>query len=264
MIKRTLIVIAAWCLAILLVAAMVTSLGYSFQEALLIGVLFLPGALASRFFLSKISFKKRQEGILNAVFVMVAILVLEIALVIFALIYIVWLRDPSQRLNLVFLTEETDFPSLLFNPVFLSFVLLLLVLGDYFLSEYLEKRFPSNQEPIRFISDRKPVKLQRDEILFIESNDREVTICATEGRRFRNKTGISQWEAILGNGFIRIHRSYLVRRTAISSVSAESLTAGGITLPVSRKYRDAVRQVHPPLIGPGRSEADGRVPQQKD
>ena len=85
MIKRTLIVIAAWCLAILLVAAMVTSLGYSFQEALLVGVLFLPGALAARFFLSKISFKKRQEGILNAVFVMVAILVLEIALVIFAL-----------------------------------------------------------------------------------------------------------------------------------------------------------------------------------
>ncbi len=63
-------------------------------------------------------------------------------------------------------------------------------------------------------------------------------VYATEGRRFRNKTGISQWESILGDGFVRIHRSYLVNRAAITSVGPDSLTASGQTLPISRKYRN--------------------------
>ena len=48
--KKTLIVFAAWMLAVVLIAALVVSMGFSFPEALLIGVLFLPGALAARFF----------------------------------------------------------------------------------------------------------------------------------------------------------------------------------------------------------------------
>jgi DNA-binding LytR/AlgR family response regulator len=65
-------------------------------------------------------------------------------------------------------------------------------------------------------------------------------VYATEGRRFRNKTGIAQWEALLGRDFVRIHRSYLVRRSAITKVSADSLIAAGTSLPISRKYRDGV------------------------
>ena len=105
------------------------------------------------------------------------------------------------------------------------------------MKHYLEKRFPIAKEPIRFVSDRRPASLLPEEILFIESNDKEVTVFATEGRRFRNKTGISQWESILGEGFVRIHRSYLVNRTFISDVGADSLLAAGKELPISRKYR---------------------------
>ncbi|MBR5019090.1 MAG: LytTR family transcriptional regulator [Bacteroidales bacterium] len=113
-------------------------------------------------------------------------------------------------------------PPTLFNPVFIAGVLTLLMLGD---------------EPIRFVSDRRPVLLLPEEILYIESNDKEVTVFATEGRRFRNRTGISQWESILGKGFVRIHRSYLVNRVCITSVGADSLCAAGTELPISRKYR---------------------------
>ena len=127
-----------------------------------------------------------------------------------------------------------------YNPVFIAGVLTLLILVDWALKRYLEKSFPAAREPIRFISDRKPVSLLPEEIRYIESNDKEVMVYATEGRRFRNKTGISQWESILGDGFVRIHRSYLVNRAAITSVGPDSLTAAGQTLPISRKYRNTL------------------------
>ena len=73
--KKTLIVVAAWLLAVVLIAALVVSMGFSFPEALLIGMLFLPGALAARFFLPKISFEPRRAGIRDSIFVLLGILV---------------------------------------------------------------------------------------------------------------------------------------------------------------------------------------------
>lgn len=77
-------------------------------------------------------------------------------------------------------------------------------------------------------------------MLYVESNDDITTVIATGGRRFRNKTPISQWEAILSPHFIRIHRSYLVNMTAITRVDGDLLYVEDIELPISRKYRDAV------------------------
>ncbi len=239
--KRPLIVIIAWLLAILLIAAMVVSMDFSFPEALLISVTFLPGALTARFFFSKISFENRREGIINACFVFLAILVVETALVLAADLYILWLREHTHGLfNIV---DGKQFPNTLFNPIFISLILTLLLVGDWALARLLEKRFPAAKEPVRFISERKPVSLLPEEILFIESNDKEVTVFATGGRRFRNRTGIAQWESLLGPDFVRIHRSYLVQRSAISQIGADSLIAAGTSLPISRKYRESVQSL---------------------
>ena len=240
--KRSLIVIAAWLVAILLVAAMVVSMGFSFPDALLIGAMFLPGAWAARFFLSKISFENRREGYLNAGFVFIAILVFEIALVMAADLYLLWLRNQAN--SLYGIVENNVFPGTLYNPVFISLVLTLLLVGDWALARLLEKRFPAAKEPVRFISERKPVSLLPEEILYIESNDKEVTVFATGGRRFRNRTGIAQWESLLGPDFVRIHRSYLVRRSTITQIGADSLIAAGTSLPISRKYRESVKSLH--------------------
>lgn len=118
--KKTLLVLGAWALAVLLIAVLVVSMGFSFAEALLIGVLFLPGALAARFFLSKIAFEPRSEGIRNVVFVLLAILVAETALIVLANIYILRLRDIHPW-------DYDGFSPTLFNPVFLAGVLMLLV-----------------------------------------------------------------------------------------------------------------------------------------
>ena len=232
--KKTLIVIAFWVAAVVLIALLVMSMGFTFPEALFISVQFLPGVLAARFLLSKISFKPRKTGIRDAVFVMLAILIAEIALVVMANIFIVHMRH-------LMWWQYDGYPETLFNPVFIGMILILLIIGDAALSRYLDKRYPAAQESIRFISDRRTVSLPKNEILYIESNDKEVTVYATEGRRFRNKTAIGQWEDLLGAGFLRIHRSYLVNIHFTSLATADTVSVAGTDLPISRKYKEDVR-----------------------
>ena len=64
---------------------------------------------------------------------------------------------------------------------------------------------------------------------------------ATDGRKFRNKTGITQWENLLGEDYIRVHRSFVVRKESVQETLSDSLTlADGTPIPVSRKYREIV------------------------
>ena len=110
--------------------------------------------------------------------------------------------------------------------------------GDYVLSRYLKSRFQHEPHPVTFTSDYRKVILDLSEILFVESRDTEVWVCATDGRKFRNKTGITQWENLIGE---EVHRSFVVRKESIQETLSDSLTlADGTSIPVSRKYREAV------------------------
>ena len=82
-----------------------------------------------------------------------------------------------------------------------------------------------------------------DDILYVESNDDATTIVASGGRRFKNYTPISQWEATLKPYFIRIHRSYLVNKSAVTRIDVDLLYIDDIQLPISRKYKEAVCEI---------------------
>ena len=143
--------------------------------------------------------------------------------------------------------SDHPYPSIagvLINPMFMAVVITLLCLGDWYLSGYLSAALPQDRT-VTFISDRHKVSLLPSEIIYVESNDREVSVVATEGRVFRNKTGISQWESILGDDFIRIHRSYIVNRASITSIDKEYVWMGETQLPISRKYYRSVQENYP-------------------
>jgi hypothetical protein len=227
--KRFLI-ISYWIVSILLVALVLTSVGYSFLEALFIGSMFLPGALAAKYFFPKV------KGVKDTVFVVLGILAGEMLLFLIAHYNIITFRKnlPYQ------VWEWPDIPQILTNPIFIALILTALAAGSYFFESWLDKKRPSKPAPITFTSDRKPVTLPTEEILYVESNDDITTVIATGDRRFRNKTPISQWEGILKPHFIRIHRSYLVNKDAISRVDGDLLYVDDIELPISRKYKDSV------------------------
>ena len=136
--------------------------------------------------------------------------------------------------------EWSEVPKLLVNPVFIAIMIGAFSVLNVLLEKWLDKKYPSGPKTITFLSDRKPVSLSETEILYSESNDSVTTVFATEGREFRNKTPISQWEATLGDKFVRIHRSYLINRSAVSSVEAGTVIVGDKQLPVSRKYKDKI------------------------
>lgn len=233
---KRLLIISYWIIAILLVAIILSSLGYRFLEALFIGTLFLPGALAAKFFFPKVDFKDRLAGIKDTVFIVLGILAGEILLFLLAHLYISLFRDnhPASYYDL------PDIPHILTNPVFIAVILTALAAGSHFFEAWLDKKRPEKPGPISFTSDRRPVTLTLDEILYVESNDDATTIVASGGRRFKNYTPISQWEAILVPHFVRIHRSYLVNKTSVTRIDVDLLYINDIQLPISRKYKDAI------------------------
>ncbi len=234
--KKILLIAAYWIVSIFVMATVLSSLGYRFSEALFLGTLFLPGALAAKFFLRKVDREDRKSRIKDTVFIVLGILVGEIFLFMLAHRYIMDLRagHPVPYLML------PDIPPILTNPIFIAVILTVLAVGSHFFEAWLDRRYPGQPGPIKFTSERKPVSLPLDEILYVESNDDVTTVVATQGRRFKNYTPISQWESNLSPRFIRIHRAYLVNRTAVTGVDVDLLYVGDIQLPISRKYKDAV------------------------
>ncbi len=233
---KKLIFISYWAAAITMVAGVLTSLGYRFSEALFIGTTFLPGALAVRYFFPKTESADRSSTIKNRIFLTLGIIIAQIFTVLLAHLFINSVREGVVR----HFYECPELPELLANPIFIAIMTVVPVLGYHSMEQWIERKYPQTAGPITFLSDRKPVTLKEEEILYIESNDSITTVYATEGRHFRNKTPISHWEVNLGPRFIRIHRSYLVNRSVITKTDSDTVYIGETELPVSRKYKNSI------------------------
>ena len=205
--------IAYWLAAVALQATILTSLDYTLAQAILIGLTFCPCALALEFLMPKA--KKPVDKVYLSLAVLLSVFVL-----ILILHYFVWapLVDGIR--------SAKDVAPMLINPTFLGLILTMLAIGDYFWAKWLSKS----------------VTLPVSDIAYIESNDTEVRIVTVSGESHRNKTGISQWENLLGDGFMRIHRSYLVNTALMTVSSPDTVTVGDVQLPVSRKYKETVHE----------------------
>ena len=225
--------IAYWAAALIIVAMILLSLDYSFAEALFMSSLFLPGVIAAKFFLAQVRKDASSNSAMNAVYIFGAIAVMEFLLIVCGH----RLLEYIEKQNPLYL--GIGVADILVNPIFVAVIIFLILAGEHMV---LQKYKDVNEvRTISFTSDRHKIILNRNEIVYIESNDSEVWVYATEQRRFRNKTGITQWENLLGEDFIRVHRSFIVRKEAIQETLSDSLTlADGTSIPVSRKYREAV------------------------
>ncbi len=232
--KRTTLIILYWSVALVLFAIVLSSTGYTFAEALFLASSLLPVAVLFRYLLVQVRFSSRRQGIRNVCFLTLFILTLAFLAVLLAHVIILFHRQ--------LFTTELGVSPILLNPIFLLAMLLLIIAGDYFFEQLIREHLPESEESITFNSDRQSVKLQRKEILYVESCDTETWIYATEGRRYRNKRSISAWANLLGRDFIRIHRSYLVRISACLGREGENILIGDARLPISRKYKVEVQQ----------------------
>ena len=220
--KKILIIIAYWLVAIVLTTLLLVSLDYDLAEAGVMSLTFLPAALALSFFLPKVDrTKNRRDRILDSIFIILGVMAMT-----FQLIF-------SIQLVFIFLLR---------NPVFVAGILAVLAYGHYRLVQWLNAQFPSTK-PITFFSGYRKVSLYRDDILYIESRDSEVWVVAKDGQSYRNRNGISQWENLLGEGFLRIHRAFLVNVSHATLSTPDTVLVDGKELPVSRKNKETVKAV---------------------
>lgn len=101
----------------------------------------------------------------------------------------------------------------------------------------------SPDKHLYFRADRKMVKVMLDEILYIESLKDYVKI-VTKANTVITKQPISSLEEMLPrDGFVRIHRSFIVALSKIESYNHEVIVVNKKELPISRMYKHEVSKM---------------------
>jgi len=217
-----------WLVVVMLMSLVFTSVVDGYSKAFLLAIMFLPGALLAKFLMKDLSFENRCKGILHCICLAVSTLLTEYLCIIFTSWYL-------------FKLFPENLPDLIFNPILIWLLLAVFVAMERFLQHYLVKSVQPD-EYITFISDRKKVTIRIDSILLVESCDSEVWIRTACDTDYRTKMKISQWESVLDERFIRVHRSYLVNVNQIGHATSSQVTVGHHVIEVSRKYRDTYRR----------------------
>ncbi len=101
--------------------------------------------------------------------------------------------------------------------------------------EKMEKAF------LEVMSNRKVTKIPYDDILYIESLGDYIKI-NTQHEEVVSKEKISHLASRLPEMFLRIHRSFIVNREKIRSISYQEVQVGEVNLNIGRSYREAVRE----------------------
>ena len=82
-------------------------------------------------------------------------------------------------------------------------------------------------------------KIIFDEVLYVEAQENYVTIHTTSNK-YMVLMPMKRIEELLGEEFLRIHKSYIVGINKITSVDRDRLSIGDQTIPISRNYRTTV------------------------
>ena len=188
---------------------------------------FLPGLLALRYFVPQLSLGKRPGELLNAVYLVAAVVAIEYLALIF-----------GHRV--AFDTLPDTLPGAVFHPLFILLLIAVFIVPERLIARYLEQRQPYD-DTLSFISERRRITLDPGEIRYIESNDDEVWIHTAAGEAYRTKTRISQWEAQLDRRFLRVHRSWIVNTEHIDEYRPNRIRIGTTEIEISRKYKEEVR-----------------------
>ena len=220
-----------WFAATALISLLFTSLAESYVMALFLAVMMLPGALFAKFFGGAISLKNRFKGIMDTIYFLLFILVMEYLLIFLAYSYFYQTQ---------FLKPFSKPSAILLNPLFIWLLLFAFLGLERLLSAKLSVD-EARSKFIEFTSERKKVKIEVDAISYIESRDDVVFVVASDGKQYRTKMNITLWSNVLDDRFERVHRAFIVNRNCVSGMSAGRLKLdSGVEIDVSKRYRERV------------------------
>lgn len=155
-------------------------------------------------------------------------------------------REPKPLLVFVTSHDELVYDSLQFHPF--GFVRknflheeLVQVLKDC--KSEIDNRDKKDEGIFRFRMANAQVQLYYKEILYFESDGNYLKIF-TNDREYRFRNTLTAVEnALEGDGFIRIHKGFLVNQAAIRILTAEEAELiNGSRIPIGRSYVESVRK----------------------
>jgi two-component system LytT family response regulator len=93
-----------------------------------------------------------------------------------------------------------------------------------------------------FNVNKRMVRVQFSDILYVESM-REYVSINTAREKVITKMPIGEMEKILVDGFVRVHRSFIVNASKVTSYTAEEVFIDKISLPIGPNYKQAMELV---------------------
>lgn len=221
-----------WLVAVVLVALTILSLDYSFEQALIISIIMIPGAVALRYILPKVSFENRIKGVIDCLYVILGTLTI-VSLAVFIINYALL---PFESYS-----KQLSKKAIILNPIFIGLTITAISCTNYLFVKNIDRILKERKRIISITTNYRKETLIVDEIMYIESRDKDVLIVLNDKRQLKNSTPISKWETMLGDPFIRIHRAFLVNKNYIKSRLGKSIIVNGTELPVSRTYADKIK-----------------------
>ncbi|MDC8004076.1 LytTR family DNA-binding domain-containing protein [Aureisphaera galaxeae] len=91
-------------------------------------------------------------------------------------------------------------------------------------------------------ANKKFVKIRFHDILYVESVKDYVRI-HTDDQRIMTKESLSQFESKLPNGFLRIHRSFIVNSAKVTAFTKVDVEINETELPIGASYKEGVIEV---------------------
>ncbi|MCB2194749.1 MAG: response regulator transcription factor [Bacteroidetes bacterium] len=161
-------------------------------------------------------------------------------------------RSINTNIKIIFTTAYREYAvdgfdlqavDYLLKPI--SFDRLLQAMNKYFnettvVNSIPDKIIPEKNDHFFVRSDRKMIKINFDEITYIESLSDYIKIHLTDNTVITRET-ISNIEAKLPQkDFIRTHRSFIISLKSVDSFTNETIGIGKHEIPISRSYKDKV------------------------
>ena len=92
-------------------------------------------------------------------------------------------------------------------------------------------------------ADRKSVRVNFSDILYIQGVKDYVKIVTSQGNILTQLSVGQIEEELPDEGFIRIHKSYIVSRSKVTAITNYDVELGSVEIPIGRTYRDVVKRV---------------------
>ena len=191
--------------------------------------------LVQKFFLNK----RYLQFALYTLYTLIVSLYLGTLVLMFSFIYLG--NFDFQKMN-PHATDIILLAVILYLLVFIgSFLLMILQIREKqeLISQLIDENRKMKTGFLEIISNRKTLKIPYNDIVFIESLSDYVRVNTTEGH-YTSKEKISSISSRLPDLFLRIHRSFVINKEKVRSVTYNEVEVGAVSLNIGRSYKKEV------------------------